>query len=149
MRKLFSGLALWLTLLGPGFMPVASAAASAATVSTADARAVQLVVRAQLEAFANDNAALAFSFAAPSIKCMFGTPENFLEMVRTGYPVVYRPASVTFLKPTTDAGEIVQPVHMTDGQGGAWLAVYRVQRQKDKSWRITGCMLLPEPGKAV
>ena len=80
---------------------------------------------------------------------MFGTPENFLEMVRTGYPVVYRPASVTFLKAKPEAREVVQPVQMTDGQGGSWLAVYRVQRQKDKSWRIAGCVLVAEPGKAI
>ena len=76
-------------------------------------------------------------------------PENFLEMVRSGYPVVYRPASVTFLKPTPDAKEIVQPVQMTDGEGGSWIAVYRVQRQKDKSWRITGCVLVAERGQTI
>ena len=145
MHKLYSALALWLALTGLCFVPAANAQA----VSAADARAVQLVVRAQLEAFADDNAALAFSFAAPSIKDMFGTPENFLEMVRTGYPVVYRPASVTFLKAKPEAREVVQPVQMTDGQGGSWLAVYRVQRQKDKSWRIAGCVLVAEPGKAI
>ena len=145
MYKLYSALALWLALTGLCFVP----AANAQTVSAADARAVQLVVRAQLEAFADDNAVLAFSFAAPSIKGMFGTPENFLEMVRTGYPVVYRPASVTFLKAKPEAREVVQPVQMTDGQGGSWLAVYRVQRQKDKSWRIAGCVLVAEPGKAI
>ena len=145
MRKLCSGLALWLALTGLCF----AAPASTATVSAADARAVQLVVRAQLDAFADDNAELAFSFAAPSIRGMFGTPENFLEMVRSGYPVVYRPASVTFLKPKPDAREIVQPVHMTDGQGGSWLAVYRVQRQKDKSWRIAGCVLVAERGQTI
>ena len=145
MRKLVSGLALWLVLAGLCF----AAPGGTATVSAVDARAVQLVVRAQLDAFADDDAKLAFSFAAPSIRGMFGTPENFLEMVRSGYPVVYRPASVTFLKPTPDANEIVQPVQMTDGQGGSWLAVYRVQRQKDKSWRITGCVLVPERGQAT
>ena len=145
MRKLYSGLALWLALAGFCFIPPATAA----DVSVADARAVQLVVRAQLEAFADDDAELAFSFAAPSIKGMFGSPENFLEMVRAAYPVVYRPATVTFLKAKVDAKEIVQPVKMTDGQGGSWLAVYRVQRQKDKSWRIAGCVLVAERGQAT
>ena len=144
MHKLISGFALWIAM-GFAFVP----AAGAQTISSADARAVQLVVRAQLDAFAEDNAKLAFSFAAPSIKGMFGTPENFMEMVRTGYPVVYRPASVTFLKPELDAAEVVQPVKMTDGQGGAWLAVYRVQRQKDKSWRIGGCVVVAERGQAT
>jgi hypothetical protein len=145
MRKIYSVIALWLALAGFGFIP----ASAAAKMSAADTRAVQRVVRAQLDAFAADNAELAFSLAAPSIKEMFGSADNFLEMVRTGYPVVYRPASVTFLQPEPDAKEVVQPVHLTDGQGHAWLAVYRVQRQKDKTWRIAGCVVVAESGQSV
>ncbi|MBC7706355.1 MAG: DUF4864 domain-containing protein [Rhodoferax sp.] len=145
MRKLYSAMALWLVLAGLGFIP----ATAATKISAADTRAVQRVVQAQLDAFAADNADLAFSLAAPSIKQLFGNADNFLQMVRTGYPVVYRPASVSFLQPEPDAKEVVQPVHLTDGQGHAWLAVYRVQRQKDKSWRIAGCVVLAESGQSV
>ena len=145
MRKLYSAIALWLVLAGLGFVP----ATVAAKISVADARAVQRVVQAQLDAFAADNAELAFSFAAPSIKELFGNADNFLQMVRTGYPVVYRPASVSFLQPELDAKEVVQRVHLTDGQGHAWLAVYRLQRQKDKAWRIAGCVVVAERGQAV
>jgi hypothetical protein len=80
---------------------------------------------------------------------MFGNADDFLRMVRTGYPAVYRPASVSFLQPEPDAKEVVQPVHLTDDQGHAWLAVYRVQRQKDKSWRIAGCVILAQSGQSV
>ena len=145
MRTLLSGLALLLSLFGPAFIPSAGAAA----VTSKDAQAVQLVVRAQLDAFAADDAERAFSYAAPTIQGMFGTPGQFIEMVRTTYPVVYRPQSVTFLKPTLEANEVIQPVHMTDGRGGAWMAVYRVQRQADKSWRIAGCVLVAERGQAI
>ena len=62
------------------------------------------VVSAQLEAFAKDDAKRAFSYAAPSIRAMFGTPERFLAMVRAGYPVVYRAAGVTFLHPAAGRG---------------------------------------------
>ncbi len=144
MRKLYAGLTLLLCLMGPGFIAVAHAA-----VSVSDARAAQLVVRAQLDAFAADDAERAFSFAAPSIREMFGTPEQFMRMVRSSYPVVYRPASVTFLKPKPDEKLLVQPVHMTDGRGGSWLAIYRLQRQKDKSWRIAGCVLVAANGQAI
>ena len=144
MRKLYSILVVLLSLTGLWLAPVA-----AATVSGTDARAVQLVVRAQLDAFAADDAERAFSFAAPSIQQMFGTPEQFMLMVRTSYPVVYRPASVTFLKPKPSERVLLQPVHMTDGQGGSWLALYRLQRQKDKSWRIAGCVLVADRGQAI
>ncbi len=144
MRKLYSIFVVLLSLAGLWPAPVAAAA-----VSTNDARAVQLVVRAQLDAFAADDAARAFSFAAPSIQQMFGTPEQFMSMVRSSYPVVYRPASVTFLQPKRSERMLVQPVHMTDGQGGSWLALYRLQRMKDKSWRIAGCVLVADSGRAV
>ena len=77
----------------------ASAPASAQPVAAADARAARSVVAAQLDAFANDDAQRAFSYAAPAIRTMFGTPERFLAMVRAGYPVVYRAAGATFLVP--------------------------------------------------
>lgn len=122
-------------------------AARAEPVPAADTRAVRAVVEAQLAAFAADDAKGAFSYAAPSIRDMFGTPERFVAMVRAGYPVVYRPASVTFLNPVRVDGEIVQGVHLTDADGVLWLATYRLERQRDRSWRIAGCDVRPAPGK--
>ena len=144
MRKLAPAFAFFLALMGFCFAPSAVAA-----VSANDAREVQLVVRAQLDAFAADDADRAFGYAAASIQQMFGTPEQFIRMVRSAYPVVYRPASVTFLRPRPDARVVVQPVHMTDGNGGSWLAVYRLERQQDKSWRIAGCVLVANSGQAI
>lgn len=143
MRALSTGFALLLALLGLFHVPARAA------VSAADAQAMQTVVRAQLAAFAADDAQRAFSYATASIQTMFGTPDNFIDMVRTTYPVVYRPVKVAFLKPATDAGRFLQPVHMTDGRGGAWIAVYSMQRQPDKSWRIAGCVLVPDSGQST
>ena len=127
----------------------ASAPAAAQPVSAADARAARSVVAAQLDAFANDDAERAFSYAAPEIRTMFGTPERFLAMVRAGYPVVYRAASVTFLVPVRVDGELVQGVHLTDADGALWLATYRLERQRDGMLRIKGCEVQPASGKMV
>ncbi len=62
-------------------------------------------------------------------------------MVRTGYPVVYRPNSVQFEPPAVVDGEVIQPVRMTDADGQAWIAFYPMQRQADGAWRIDGCQL--------
>ncbi|HSC62843.1 MAG TPA: DUF4864 domain-containing protein [Caldimonas sp.] len=125
------------------------AAAASPPVSEADALAARTIVGAQLEAFAKDDAQRAFSYAAPSIRAMFRTPERFLAMVRTGYPVVYRPAGVTFLIPLQVDGDLLQGVHLTDGAGALWLATYRLQRQADGSWRIAGCGVQPATGKMI
>ena len=144
MRSLVRVLVLWLSLSGAAFLPSAQAA-----VSNAQTLEIQRLVRAQLDAFAADDAPRAFSYAAASIQQMFGTPEQFLQMVRSSYPVVYRPASVTFLTPKPDATGIVQPVHMTDADGGSWIAIYRLVQLPDKSWRIAGCVLAASSAQRI
>jgi hypothetical protein len=128
---------------------IALAPAFAAPVSEQDTRNAQQVVKAQLAAFAADDAEQAFSYATDAIRAQFGTAAQFVRMVRGAYPVVYRPSAVIFLKPETADDELVQPVHMTDPSGTTWLAVYRLQRQSDKVWRIGGCVLVPHAGKTV
>ena len=133
-----------------------SLSAQAAGVSRADAQKVRAVIQAQLAAFAADerarvqadDARRAFSYAAPGIREMFGTPQRFLEMVREGYPVVYRPASVGFLKPEANGRTVIQAVEMADGEGTLWVAVYQLERHKG-AWRIPGCELVPSDGKVI
>jgi len=116
-------------------------AAAQQAVPAEDARAVRAVIEAQIEAFRRDDAAQAFSLATPSIRERFGDAETFLDMVRDAYAVVYRPQSVNFEAPQVVDGELVQPVHLTDAQGRAWIALYPMQRQPDGSWRTNGCQL--------
>ncbi len=111
-------------------------------LSAAQAAAVKSVIQAQLSAFAADDAKRAFSFAATTIQAQFQTPENFMAMVRAGYPMVYRPASVAFLKPELQDGIVIQKVHMTDQQGKRWLALYSLPKARSGNWRIGGCIVL-------
>jgi uncharacterized protein DUF4864 len=112
-----------------------------------EARAIRTVIEAQLDAFRRDDAARAFSYAAPGIRATFGTPENFMEMVRTQYAVVYRPSSVAFEEPVVADGQVVQPVRFTDAEGQAWLALYPMLREADGTWRINGCYLRRASGQ--
>ena len=107
----------------------------------ADARAVREVIEAQLDAFLKDDAPRAFSYATAGIRETFRTPENFLQMVRTSYPAVYRPKAVKFEPPELIGDELVQPVRLTDADGRAWLALYPMQREPGGTWRIIGCQL--------
>ena len=146
-RSFLSMLGYWLAaalLFGAG-----AAIAQEAVLSRADSGAIESVIRAQLDAFAADDAAKAFSFAAPGIRSTFGTAENFIKMVRTGYPVVYRPAAVLFLKPETDGREVLQPVQMTDQEGLLWIALYDMQRQPNGKWLTGGCRLVRSKGSVT
>jgi hypothetical protein len=116
-------------------------ASPAADLSAEDASAVRAVITEQLDAFARDDAARAFALATSGIRERFGSPDVFIDMVRTGYPVVYRPKSVQFERPAVIDGEVIQPVRMTDADGEAWVAFYPMQRQADGRWRINGCQL--------
>ena len=123
------------------------APARAAPFTAADEKNVRAVVEGQLAAFARDDAKKAFSYAAPNVREAVGTAANFMAMVRNDYPVVYRPASVAFLKPEGKDDQVIQRVQMLDASGDAWLAIYSLQRQKNKAWRITGCVLVENKGR--
>lgn len=123
--------------------------ASAGGLSPKDQKHIIDVVQAQLHAFARDDAAKAFSYAAPNIRHLVGTAENFLEMVRTQYEIVYRPSATTFMQPHGEAGEATLKVQLTDADGDTWTATYSLQRQKNKTWRITGCTVAAATGTMV
>ena len=114
-----------------------------------DRSSVRSVIERQLEAFRRDDAAEAYSYAAPEIRQMFPSPERFMGMVREGYRPVYKPRSHAFddLRETPDG--ITQSVRIQDAEGVDWVAVYTLERQPDGSWKISGCHLLKAPGEAV
>ena len=119
----------------------------AEALSAKDEKAVQTVVQSQLAAFAKDDADKAFSYAAPVLRKTIGSSAAFIAMVKSSYPVVYRPASVVFLKAEGSGDGVVQRVQMLDASGTSYLAVYSLQRQKDKTWRISGCAVVENKGR--
>lgn len=123
------------------------ASAHASSFDSADEKNVRSVVQGQLAALAKDDAARAFSFAAGNVREAVGSASAFLAMVRRDYPMVYRPASVAFLKPELKGDQVIQRVQMLDADGNAWLAIYSLQRQKNKEWRITGCAVVENKGR--
>ena len=107
----------------------------------------QQIIAEQLAAFLADDGGKAYSYAAPSIKAIFPSPEIFMAMVKKGYPQVYRPRSYTFADTGTDpAGRPTQDVTIIDGNGAVWTAVYTLERQPDGSWKIAGCAIVRAPG---
>lgn len=110
----------------------------------ADARSVRGVVEAQLRALADGRPAEAFSYAAPAIQRQFQDAAGFIDMVQRSYPMLIKPVSVGFFQPSAHAGLVFQAVHFRDHDGHLWRAVYELQRQADRSWRISGCAVAPD-----
>jgi hypothetical protein len=113
-----------------------------------DAATAQQVIRSQVEAFSRDDAAAAYSYAAPAIRDIFPRPDIFLSMVQQGYAPVYRHKSFEFGEARAAGGRIAQRVHIVDDNGEAWEAMYTLEQQPDGSLKITGCSLL-KAGQAV
>lgn len=113
-----------------------------------DVAAAQSVIRAQEQAFAHDDAASAYSYAAPAIHQLFPRAGIFVTMVRSQYAPVYRHKSFEFGEARTDGGLVAQRVHIIDANGEAWEALYTLEQQGDGSYKITGCTLL-KAGEAV
>ena len=121
-----------------------------ALAAAGDEADYQKVINDQLQAFRADDGATAYSFAAPSIKMIFPTPDVFMNMVRNGYPQVYRPRSYKFAEITSDpSGRPLQHVTIVDGNGKIWTAIYTMERQADGSWKIAGCSIVEAPGADV
>ena len=121
---------------------------SALSARADDVATAQGVIRAQEQAFAHDDAATAYSYAAPAIQQIFPAADIFMSMVENSYAPVYRHRSFEFGESKTEGNWIAQHVHIIDANGEAWEALYTLEQQGDGSYKITGCTLL-KAGQAV
>lgn len=103
--------------------------------------ALESVIQNQLDAFQQDDFATAFTYASPNIKGLFGTSDRFGQMVRSGYPMVWRPAHVRYLALRNEAGQIWQRVMITDQAGTLHFVDYQMIETAD-GWQINGVQLV-------
>jgi hypothetical protein len=113
-----------------------------------DVAAAQNVIRSQEQAFSHDDAAAAYSYAAPAIHDMFPGADIFMDMVQHSYAPVYRHRSFEFGEGQAADGMVVQRAHIVDDNGEAWEALYTLEQQADGTLKIVGCVLL-KAGQAV
>tara|TARA_B100000965_G_scaffold222894_1_gene186522 strand:- start:535 stop:969 length:435 start_codon:yes stop_codon:yes gene_type:complete len=110
-------------------------------LSDFDEEAIKRTVKSQLQAFAEDDFDQAFKYAAPSIKKIFSSPDNFKIMVINQYPAVYRPKKITFGDITTYRNSPALNVFLVDPDGNFVTATYMMEKQKNNDWLIAGCIL--------
>lgn len=114
----------------------------------AEAPGIEATIAAQFDAFLKDDIARAFSFASPGIQGLFGDHHRFGQMVRNGYPMVWRPSEVRFLKLREVKGALWQRVFVRDRAGGVHLLDYQMVRI-DGNWRINGVHILRVPDVGI
>ena len=120
----------------------------AAPARADDVGAAQGVISAQEQAFGRDDAAAAYSYAAPAIQERFPGADIFMSMVRDTYTPVYRHKSFEFGESQIEGDWVAQRVHIVDANGEMWEALYTLEREPDGSLKITGCTLL-KAGQSV
>ncbi|WP_170789781.1 DUF4864 domain-containing protein [Ruegeria lacuscaerulensis] len=118
-----------------------SLSAGLATGAFAQSTEIEANIAAQIQAFKADDFATAFTFASPNIQSIFRTPENFGNMVRNGYPMVWRPSDIRFLELREIAGALWQKVLIVDGAGQTHILDYQMI-QLENGWKINGVQLL-------
>jgi Domain of unknown function (DUF4864) len=119
---------------------------NAQSLSETDRQAFQGIITGQIEAFRADDGARAYSFAAPMIKQIFPNPDVFMNMVREGYPQVYRPQSFNFGPAELSAsGRPTQRVTIVGPDGMVYEAIYTMEQQPDGTWQINGCAIVRAP----
>ncbi|WP_027257718.1 DUF4864 domain-containing protein [Leisingera aquimarina] len=109
---------------------------------------VTAVIGSQISAFLNNDTETAFSYASPAIRRIFGTPDRFGEMVRQGYPMVWRPVEVRYLQLREVAGSLWQRVMVTDEQGAVHLLDYQMINL-ESGWKINAVHLLKGQDESV
>lgn len=119
-------------------------AAVLALPAAAQEAPIQETIQSQIEALQADDFARAFTYASPTIKGMFGTPENFGAMVKEGYPMVYRPADVQMQDLRDVAGNLWQRVRITDQAGAGWVLDYQMV-ETPEGWQINAVQIMPAP----
>jgi hypothetical protein len=117
----------------------------AATAAFAqDSDAIENVIGSQLEAFNDRDVDTAWTYAAPNIKRLFGSPGNFGMMVQQGYPMVWDNADVRFLELRIVRGNLWQKVMVRDAAGALHILDYQML-ETPNGWQINGVQLLPAP----
>ena len=110
-------------------------------VMAGDADDIENTIRSQFEAFQRDDFDQAFTYASPTIKRIFVSPDNFGRMVRQGYPMVWRPASYRFLGLQDGPDGFSQIVEITDQQSVTHYLRYAMINTPD-GWQINGVEIL-------
>jgi hypothetical protein len=115
------------------------------SAAAAEQDRIPAVIAAQIEAFTAEDYPAAFEHASPSIRDLFGSAENFGEMVERGYPMVLGPAKVRYLDLREVGGSLWQRVLIHDRDGRLHLLDYQmVERGTD--WKINAVQILRASG---
>lgn len=104
-----------------------------------DKMAIRSVISSQLRALQCQDGQQALSYATPA-RQRFGTGEQFLSMVRRGFPQLCAAQDTHFGELIFFQGHWAQQVTVTGQDGTALSTLYVMQRSPDGMWQIDRCV---------
>lgn len=108
----------------------------------------QSVIESQIQAFLDENAELAYSYAAPLIKMKFTNPIEFMSMVKNYYEPVYNPKQFYFLEAKYYEGAIYHQLQVISQKNESFLATYSLIQDEGR-WKISGCAVYPMQNQSI
>ena len=108
----------------------------------------QFIIESQIQAFLDENAELAYSYAAPLIKMKFSNPLEFMYMVKSYYEPVYNPKQFQFIDAKYYEGAIYHQLQVISQQNKSFLATYSLIQDEGK-WKISGCAVYPMQKQSI
>ena len=108
----------------------------------------QLIIESQIQAFLDENADLAYSYAAPLIKMKFTNAKEFMLMVKNYYEPVYNPKQFYFLDAKYYEGAIYHQLQVISQKNESFLATYSLI-QDEGQWKISGCAVYPMQKQSI
>ena len=108
----------------------------------------QFIIESQIQAFLDENAELAYSYAAPLIKMKFNSPSEFMFMVKNYYEPVYNPKQFYFVDARYFEGAIYHQLQVISQQDESFLATYSLIQDEGK-WKISGCAVYPMQKQSI
>jgi hypothetical protein len=113
-----------------------------------DFNETQFIIESQIQAFLDENAELAYSYAAPLIKMKFNNPIEFMSMVKNYYEPVYSPKQFYFIDAKYFEGAIYHQLQIISQQNESFLATYSLIQDEGK-WKISGCAVYPMQKQSI
>ena len=117
-------------------------------ISESDKAMIRQLIEKQLQAFQQQDEAMAFSLTSPTIQQKFDR-QSFMSKVKGKYSAMIQPRSIMFRGFTLVNNFPALVSTVMDRDGDLAQGIFIVQHQQDYSWRIHGYELVPIDEKII
>ena len=107
---------------------------------------VHYTISSQIDAFKKNDVNEAYTFAAPNIQAQFPNPDTFGLMVKSGYPIIWKPKSFKFVKFKDLGDKCIQRVLFQSYEGSLETYDYILEKNNNL-WRIAGVLTIKSAGE--